>query len=120
MLHHLPKMEIPDWLVSFTPEKAASCEFPYREVLDGCLYYPSSGLDAYPVRKLGGNVYSFVRYADYAVSKEEFDADVNNSGFKDYDLISYRPVDLRELLSIPDGLPLRQISSCAVYKLGQD
>jgi hypothetical protein len=96
MLNHLPGKEIPDWLVSLTPEKATFGEFPYRQVLDGSLYYPACALDDYPIRRLGGNVYSFV-YADYSVRKEEFDAAVKNTGFKGYALLCHRPVGLAEL-----------------------
>ena len=63
-----PGMEarpVPEWL----RDVDQASEFPVRDVLQGSLYYPASGLDGDPIRYLGGFVHSFV-YVDYGYSKD--------------------------------------------------
>ncbi len=41
---------------------------PLRELLEGALYYPSSGTDGDPVKYMGTLIQSFV-YTDYGASR---------------------------------------------------
>ncbi len=44
---------------------------PLRELLEGALYYPSSGTDGDPVKYMGALIQSFV-YVDYGYSRASF------------------------------------------------
>ena len=71
---------------------------PMPDVLRHCVYYPSAGVDGYPVKYLGRYFQSFV-YVDYGVGEQFVLNDLPN--FRGYDLILNRQVCQDEL--VPRG-----------------
>ncbi len=115
MLKLLSEITMPSWLMDLTPATMMSESFPLYDVLRDSLYYPSSGFDGDPVRRLAGNILSFV-YVDYGYDQDECMSALKEEGFTGYDLIATRSVTERELtpngyhplLLFPsDGNPLR-------------
>lgn len=66
MIPGIPARPVPEWLAKIDP----SSPFPLHEVLQGSLYYPSSGRDGDPVRFLGGFIHSFI-YVDYGIDRAD-------------------------------------------------
>ena len=64
MINNLPLLAYPNWLKTLTVESMANDDFPLNDILTDSLYYPSSGFDRTPVRRLAGNIYSFI-HVDY-------------------------------------------------------
>ncbi len=95
---NLPRNPLPKWLM----DADLSQPIPIREVLEGSLYYPSSGRDGDPVRYLSGFAHSFV-YVDYGVTKEGLLESLKDPkySFKGYNLLGMREVCESEL--VPNG-----------------
>jgi len=117
MLHELPGIPAPRWLISLSSTTMANEPFPLHELLHGSLYYPSSGFDGDPVRHLAGNILSFV-YVDYGHSHDEFVSALETPGFRGYNLIAARSVTESELT--PNGwrhtLPTRSDGDPSRYR----
>ena len=80
------------------PETILHQPFPVQELLNGCLYYPSAGLDGNVVRLFSKHVQSFV-FVDYAQGKEALMAEIAN--FSGYEILAERAMRMEEL--IPNG-----------------
>jgi len=113
MIESLPKMEMPNWIESICDENLLS-QVPLRGILNNSLYYPSSGFDGDPIKYLSGNIYSFI-YVDYGISSNKLDEEIENRGFRGYQIILSREVT-EELtpnewtlppLSMNDGNPMK-------------
>ena len=102
----LESLALPEWL-SRLDEKRFNTAFPHVYVLQGSLYYPSSGFDGVPVQRLGNSIHSFV-HVDYGYTLPELQEKVAQNGFKGYTPIFQRPVSLTELL--PKGKSLSQVA----------
>ena len=98
MINGLTPRSVPAWLSHLD----ATGPFPLKEVLEGSLYYPSSGRDGDPVRYLGGFIHSFV-YVDFAIAEAEVMASLEASRhrFKGYRLALQRNLKERDL--VPTG-----------------
>jgi len=96
--HILRANPVPQWLMAVD----LSHPIPIREVLEGSLYYPSSGRDGDPVRYLSGLAHSFV-YVDYGVDKEDLLKSISDPkhSFHGYNLLGIRDVPEKEL--VPEG-----------------
>ena len=70
--------------------------FPIRRLLRDSLYYPSSGFDGKPVKYLAGKILSFV-YVDYGYTRNELFAELEERGFRGYDLVASRSISERDL-----------------------
>ena len=96
MNNNLPLLAYPKWLKTLTAESMAKDDFPLNDILTDSLYYPSSGFDRIPVRRLAGNIYSFI-HVDYGHTRSELDDNLENPGFRGYHIIGRRPVSEHEL-----------------------
>ena len=85
----LESLALPEWL-SRLDEKRFNTAFPHVDVLQGSLYYPSSGFDGVPVQRLGNSIHSFV-HVDYGYTLPELQEKVAQNGFKGYTPIFQRP-----------------------------
>jgi hypothetical protein len=93
VLEGIDQKPLPDWLTSASTDRPV----PWRELLDGSLYYPSCGTDGHPVQYLGGHCHSFV-YADYGYSFEDISCLLIQPGaFSGYRLQSARLLDRSEI-----------------------
>ncbi len=99
-------MNVPGWLARVTPETMNHEPFPLQDILRDSLYYPASGLDGDPVKRLAGCVHSFV-YVDIDLVGE-FNRDAlarelerrefrDYEGFKGYEIVDRREVTRKEL-----------------------
>jgi len=109
MIEQIPRMMLPDWLMSLTAESMIAIPLPLHDILQDSLYYPGAGTDGKPVRWLAGNVYSFV-YTDYMVSRSRFLKALNDeqTGFRGYRVLGSRDINEKELtpkgwLPMPPG-----------------
>jgi hypothetical protein len=90
MIHDLPPMDLPLWLESLLSQPRRIMDpFPARDVLSGSLFYPCCALDGAPVKRLGGNVLSFV-YVDYGVPRKRLLQELKIKGFLGYELLTFR------------------------------
>jgi len=98
----LEAVPIPDWLAGITSDSMASDAFPLHSILEGSLYYPSSGFDGRPVQYLGQYIHSFI-YADYGQSLEDLECRLDSEGsrFLGYEILGRRSVRQHEL--VPKG-----------------
>jgi len=92
MLDELDEQPLPEWLASGSTDRLV----PWRELLNGSLYYPSCGTDGHPVQYLGGHCHSFV-YADYGYSFEDISGVLSRPAFSGYRLQSARVLDQGEI-----------------------
>ncbi len=69
---------------------------PLRELLEGALYYPSSGTDGDPVKYMGALIQSFV-YVDYGYSRASFLEALQREPFAGYRILGSRSVSEAEL-----------------------
>ena len=93
-----PPYTTPDWLGDLNALAIRLRLIPLRQILEKSLYYPSSGMDAKPIKHAGGDVHSFV-YADYGISKDRFTAVIKEPGLKGYRIV--------EQLEVTDQLGVR-------------
>ena len=96
MIPQLPQVAVPDWLTELSPTTMTNGRFPIRELLHESLYFPCSAFDGDPVKHLAGNILSFV-YVDYGHGRDEFLAELENRGFRGYNLLATRSIAEREL-----------------------
>ena len=94
MIKEIEKIEMPEWL------SAKKFLFNINNILNDSLYYPSAHFDGDPVKYLLGNIFSFI-YVDYGVSREEFQKEIDNQGFRGYHIIHKQSITQNEL--IPNG-----------------
>ena len=87
-----------DWLLALTKQDVLAREFDAKKVLDGCLFYPASGIDGSPIRHWGIGVDSFV-YVDMTVTKADFNRVIAGGAFKGYDLYASRELPPQELMT---------------------
>ena len=97
MRTELPTIAVPSWLTELTPAAMTDGSFPLRRLLRDSLYYPYSAFDGDPVKHLAGNILSFI-FVDRDRSRDELCAELNNRGFKAYDLLMIRSVTERDLV----------------------
>jgi len=71
---------------------------PLDLMLDGCLFYPASGLDFRPIRIYG--IQSAV-YVDYYFEQNEIEDRVTRGGLRGYDILGIEDVDLEVLVPDP-------------------
>lgn len=84
---------LPEWLALVTTDRS----IPWRELLNGSLYYPACGTDGRPVQYFGGYCHSFV-YVDYGYSFAKISELLNQDGaFLGYRLNSSRLVEISEI-----------------------
>jgi hypothetical protein len=105
MRSELPLSSLPEWINQLSVRKIIDEAFPLNDLLQDCLYYPSSAFDGTPIQYLAGNFHSFI-YVDYGYSEDQLKSALVN-GFRGYDLIACRSVTEAEL--VPSGwspLPL--------------
>lgn len=93
MMNCIETVEMPDWLWDFE-------YFDIQKVLKDSLYYPACCVDAFPIKQLMGNTYSFV-YVDHWVEESKLLEHIYDKGFKGYKLIFTRNIDKEELT--PNG-----------------
>jgi hypothetical protein len=70
---------------------------PIKEILHSSVFYPACGLDADPIRLLSKSIRSFV-YCDYAVGRETFTSEINEKGFRGYNMVLSREVSRADLV----------------------
>ena len=87
-----------DWLLALTKQDVLAREFDAKKVLDGCLFYPASGIDGSPIRHWEIGVDSFV-YVDMAVTKAEFNRVIEGEAFKGYYLYASRELSPQDLMA---------------------
>jgi hypothetical protein len=97
-------MQEPDWLADIDQDNIKSRSLPLDELLQESLYYPASGFDGSPIRRLAGNVFSFV-YVDYGMEREALMNALESPGFHGYKLLARRDVAQHELPPRPWRLP---------------
>lgn len=100
MIEELEKNEIPEWLKDMSSDDIENKILPIKDILSNSFYYPASAFDGKPIRFFLGNFYSFI-YADYSLSEEEFNNEIENRGFKGYKVLGKRSLNMKEL--IPNG-----------------
>lgn len=66
--------------------------FPLGELLDGSVYYPSSGFDGSPVKYFGSLFQTFI-YVDYGYSRKQFREELVKNSFAGYQIIGIREVN---------------------------
>mgnify|MGYP001795668419 CR=1 FL=1 len=117
MIKTLPISAMPNWLAALEAASFGSTPLPLRDLLADSLYYPASGLDGDPVRRLAGNAHSFI-YVDHgATDRAGLLAELTRPHcFNGYELLAARPVSQDELAphgwtpmlpSAEDGKPTR-------------
>lgn len=111
MIEQLRQMNQPDWLSCINPQSTMG-NIRLEDVLYGSLYYPASGLDGDPIAYLAGNYVSFV-YVDYCVSRDALWNELNSRGFRGYEVVAHRSVDLEKLVPVTPDFPLPQRGSPA-------
>lgn len=70
--------------------------FPLGKLLDGSVYYPSSGFDGSPVKYFGSLFQTFI-YVDYGYSRKQFREELVKNSFAGYQIIGLREVGVEEL-----------------------
>ena len=73
-----------------------NARFPLLKLLKNSLYYPCSGFDDDPIKRLSGNIVSFL-YVDYNRSEEEFMNWLSTNRFSGYHVLATRKVTKKEL-----------------------
>lgn len=115
-------MSVPRWLARVTPETMNHEPFPLHDILRDSLYYPASGLDGDPVKRLAGCVHSFV-YVDIDLDRTELERELERREFRDYEgFRGYGIVDRREVTR--EGLfryrrPPRAVREVLARQLGE-
>lgn len=93
MLEALERKLLPAWLALPTTDRPV----PWRDLLDGSVYYAACGIDGRPVQYLGGYCHSFV-YADYGYSLQQISTLLSQEGaFSGYQLRSSRLLSIDEI-----------------------
>lgn len=125
MIPGIPRRPVPDWLVRLDPWSP----FPLEEVLQGSLYYPSSGRDGDPIRYLGGFMHSFI-YVDYGIARGEVLASLEDEhhrfrgyrklfiqdlGVKDLTPQGWRQLPPREFDGRPPAGPPQGVAPFAIW-----
>jgi len=83
-------------LASLNQDSIREVAFPLREILEGSLYYPCSGIDGTPIRHWMLGVNSFV-YADFLISRDAYQAALLQEPVHAYRIVAQRDVTLDEL-----------------------
>jgi hypothetical protein len=112
-----PELEmqvLPRWLKGYEAFADNNKNLPLMDILKDSFFYPASGLDAWPIKYLSDNFYSFV-YADYGVQEQKFLQDLH---FKGYEIVLSREIDINNELhpdlaisfnaeNIPDSIEVK-------------
>lgn len=115
MIQQLAAITAPGWLKNLSRADIESGPFPLSGILRDSLYYPSSGLDGVPVKRLAGNILSFI-HVDYGYSRDEFIAELKETGFLGYDIVGVREISRHELVPNVRLPPLpNQVDSTASF-----
>ncbi len=104
MIKAISEIQEPQWLADVERDNINSRSLPLDGLLQDSLYYPASGFDGNPIRRLAGNVFSFV-YVDYGMKREALMNALERPGFHGYELLAMRDVRQHELSSRPWQLP---------------
>lgn len=90
-----------DLLDEISQETIGSMAFPLKEVIEGSLYYPASGVDGSPIRHWQLGVNSFI-YVDMSTEKSTYDRELLRHGsFRGYHVVAKRNLLANEL--VPNG-----------------
>lgn len=85
-----------DWLKDIDKASMQVISFPLGKLLDGSVYYPSSGFDGSPVKYFGSLFQTFI-YVDYGYSRKQFREELVKNSFAGYQIIGLREVGVEEL-----------------------
>lgn len=88
-------------LEQISQETIGSMPFPLREVLEGSLYYPASGVDGSPIRNWQLGINSFV-YVDMSIEESAYVGEILKEGsVRGYHVVAQRNLVADEL--VPNG-----------------
>ena len=88
-------------LEKISQETIGSMPFPLREVLEGSLYYPASGVDGSPIRNWQLGINSFV-YVDMSIEESAYVGEILKEGsVRGYHVVAQRNLVADEL--VPNG-----------------
>lgn len=94
-------MPEPSFVDELTPDSMHSVGVPLSQLLEGCVYYPASGMDGTPIRAYGRRSQSFV-YCDWSASVYDFcealNAPAGRGSIAGYDVVSTRKLTGMELV----------------------